>query len=218
MELRPLEHVLDEQRLVRVAHVGADHGELAEVDEHVFEQHRVLAARAHLRAGDADVDRHGQAELLRDRVHRVVEAVVELVLLDERRHPHHAERGVLRELAHAGAVHAGTAGLVDGGRHEEAAGVLVGDGEEVLRRVAAHAMGPLRVAQAAGEHADVDAGVVHGLDEALDRRALGEVVAEEGAHPLVLLLRHPLGGEGFREQVHPCVDDHGAAGPAGSAT
>ena len=101
VQLRPLEHVLDQQRLVGVAHVGADDGEAGEVDEHVLEQHRVLAAGAHLRAGDADVDRHRDAELLARGVHGVVEAVVQLVLLDERRDPHQRQRVVLGQLAHA---------------------------------------------------------------------------------------------------------------------
>ena len=40
-------------------------------------------------------------------------------------------------------------------------GCSLGDGEEVLGRVAADAVGALGVAQPGGEHADVDAGVVH---------------------------------------------------------
>ena len=86
--------------------------------------------------------------------------------------------------------------------------MLLGDGDEVLGRVAAHAMGALGVAEPGGEHAGVDARVVHRLEQALDGRALGEVVAEQRPHPGVLLLGHPPRREGLREQVHPRVDDH----------
>ena len=60
VEVGPLEHVLHEQRLVGMAHVGADHRQSLEVDQDVLEQLGVLAGRAHARAGDADVDRDGQ--------------------------------------------------------------------------------------------------------------------------------------------------------------
>ena len=42
VEIGPLEHVLDEELLVGVAHVGADHHQIGEIDQHVLEQHRVL--------------------------------------------------------------------------------------------------------------------------------------------------------------------------------
>ena len=86
--------------------------------------------------------------------------------------------------------------------------MLLGDGEEVLGRVAADAVGALGVAEAGGEHAEVDAGVVHRGDQALDRGALGEVGAEELEHALLLVLRRPLGGERLGEEVHPAVHDH----------
>ncbi len=88
--------------------------------------------------------------------------------------------------------------------------MLLGDGNEVLGGVAPEAMGSIRVAQPGGEHPGGDAGVVHGFEQALHGRALGEVVAEELAHALVLLLSHPLGGEGLRKEVHPGIDDHAA--------
>ena len=55
----------------------------------------MLAGRAHARAGDADVDRHRQAELGAGGVDGVVELVVERVLVDERRDPHQRDGRVL---------------------------------------------------------------------------------------------------------------------------
>ena len=82
VEIGPLEHVLDEQLLVGVAHVGADDDQIGEVDQHVLEQYRVLAPGPDPRSGDADVDRDGKAQLLTGGVDRVVEGVVEGVLVD----------------------------------------------------------------------------------------------------------------------------------------
>ena len=52
VEVGPLEHVLHQQGLEGVAHVGADDGEPLEVDEDVLEQLGTLAGGAHPWPGD----------------------------------------------------------------------------------------------------------------------------------------------------------------------
>ena len=82
-------------------------------------------------------------------------------------------------------------GPVDRGGHEEAAGVLLGDGQEVLGREAALAVRPLGVAEPGGEDAGGDAGVVHGREQALDRGPLGQVGAEQLHDALLFVLGRP---------------------------
>jgi len=86
--------------------------------------------------------------------------------------------------------------------------VLVGQGEEVLGGVHASPVHALRVAEAAGEHGRVDAGVVQVGDELLDRAVLRQVLAEQPADRGVLLPRAPGGGEALGEEVDPRVEHH----------
>src|SRR5271166_286226 len=113
VQIGPLEHVLDEQFLEGVAHVGADDDQIGEVDEDVLEQDRVLTAGPDPRSGDADIDRDGKAQLLTSGVDRVVEGVVEGVLVDEGRHPDQVHGSLSGPPADGHALLPGPARMVD---------------------------------------------------------------------------------------------------------
>ena len=167
----------------------ADHRHPAEVDQHVLEQLGMLAAGPNLRTGHADVDRHREARFHARRVHRVVQPVIERVLLDQRRDPHQSEPLVPRQVSHAcGHAHR-PLGAVHRGGDDEPAGMLIGDGEHVVGR---------RTRQAAREHRGVDAALVHHGDELVGSLGLDRPAEVFAAH----LPRH-LG----RQEVHPEVDD-----------
>ena len=119
IEVRPLEQVLDEELLVRVAHVGADHHQIGEVDQDVFEQDRVLATGADPRTGDPDVDRDRDPELLAGGVDRIVERIVQRDLPEQGCDPDEVDAPVGDPGAQLGALAPGTFGVVHGGGEEE---------------------------------------------------------------------------------------------------
>ena len=134
----------------------------------------MLAGRAHLGSGYADVDGHGQAQLGAGGVDRVVELVVERVLLHQRRDPDQRHGRVLRP-DHAG----GRSGGPVGRRRSTT--------RATLRRSAWAAtvieqrLG-LGRGDPGGDHADVDPALVHGGEQLCraSRRRRGRRPAARG--------------------------------------
>ena len=152
----------------------------------------MLAGRAHAGAGDADVDRHRQAQLGTGGVHGVVELVVEGVLVDERRDPHQRHGRVLGQRVQATHLLDGPVGPV--GRECDAQAVGVG-GHLVEQR--ARLLG----ADARGDDADVDAALVHGDEQVLQRGGGREITAEQLRDAFIPGLAHE-GGGGLAGQAH----------------
>ena len=187
--------------------MGADDGQPLEVDEDVFEELGVLAGRAHARAGNADVDRHRQAELGAGGVHRVVELVVERVLVDERRHPHQHDGRVGGQGPQPRDLRDGPVGPVDGQRDAEAVGMGCDGIEQRVR---------LLRREAGGDHAHVDAAGIHGGEQLRQGRGGRQVAAEQLGDALVAGLAQEGRGGLAGERVDPEIDDrHAGVGGAG---
>ena len=186
----------------------ADHGETLEIDEHVLEQLGVLTGRAHAGAGDADVDGHRQIQLGAQRVDRVVELVVQRVLVHERRDAHQRNRRVGGVLAQQSALLDRPLRAVDHERGAEAVVVLAELIEQGLGLVAR---------EPRGDDADVDAARVHGRQQLLERRGDREVAAQEVGDALVARLPQERLGGLAAEGVDPEVDDGHVVSGSGCA-
>ncbi len=145
-----------------MAHVRDDHDEIGEVDEHVFEQLRVLHLRTHPRSRDTGVDADRDSELLAHLVHGIVARVVGRDLRRERHHAHHREARVLaRARGCARTIPPGTRRVTDAAGDEEPARVRVARLEQLVGVAV----------EAAGEHAGRDAELVHQRQQTVARRA-----------------------------------------------
>ena len=131
-------------------------------------------------------------------VDRVVELVVERVLVHERRDAHQRDGGVGGVLTQERALAHGAVGAVDREGDAQAAGVGSGLIEQAWRLVGA---------EASGDDPDVDLAGVHGGEEVVDGLGCLEVAAQHLGDALVARLAEEglggLGGEG----VDPEVDD-----------
>ena len=160
------------------------------------------------RAGDADVDGHGETELGARGVDGVVELVVERVLLHQRRDPHQHDGGILgqgtqpRDLLHR------PLGAID--RQRDTQAVRVG-GHRVEQRA-----GLLR-RDAGRQHADVDPALVHGDEHVLQRGGGREITPQELGDAFVPGLAHEGGGRLAAQRVDPQVDDRHAGSVARGA-
>lgn len=169
VDVRPLDHQLDAGVDPRLAAVLQHDRQLGKEAADVVDRKRVLVLARHPGAREADVEAHGDAELSALGVHRVVRGVVVVQPGLQSQHPYQPEAVDADELRHeANRLH--PLARVDNVRQGEAVRVLI-----PRRR------GPLPVAiggVARAQHAPGDPGLVHLVDELLERRAPGQALRQ----------------------------------------
>ena len=181
-----------------MAHVGADDDQIGEVDQHVLEEYRVLAAGPDPRSGDADVDRDGEAQLLAGGVDRVVEGVVEGVLVDQGRHPDEIDGSLGGPPADGHALLPGPVRAVDRRGQIQPVALLGGEGQGVV----------VDRGQRGAQDRPVHADPVH-LGHQVDRgHPVPYVDAEESLDRPETRLAQKGGRSLLGQRIHPEIDDH----------
>ena len=154
-----------------------------------------------LRSGDADVDRHGQAQLFAGGVDGVVQRVVEGILVDQRRHPHEVDGSFGGPSADGHALLPGPVRAVDRGGQIQPVASLGGEGQGVV----------VDPGQRGAQDRPVNANPVH-LGHQVDRgHAVSYVDAEESLDRAEPRLAQECGGRLLGQRIHPEVDDHGSS-------
>ena len=73
-------HEPDQERFPRMAHMGADDGEVGEVDQNIIEKHWILIAESHFRPRHPHVYGHRQPQAFATLVDRVQPRRVDLLV------------------------------------------------------------------------------------------------------------------------------------------